>query len=68
MHNDKEELCKDMTCYVNQSWLAVNRLAENYERSMINKNPHKARQVKKPTHKKPNHGKTLKHPHMKGFF
>ena len=66
MHCNKEELRKDVKCYANPSWLAVEQQAENYECSMINKEPHKAGQVKKNAGKKSNQRKIPKHPHMKG--
>ena len=40
MHCNKEELRKDIKCYVNRSWLAVDRLAENNEPSMIDEEQH----------------------------
>ena len=52
MHCNKEELRKDIKRYRNPTWLAVKHLAENYERSMVNEEPHKVGQVKRQDNKK----------------
>ena len=54
-----------LSAHIIVSWLAE-RLAENYEPSMIVEELHKAGQVKKTAGRKPNTGKAPKHPHMKG--
>ena len=41
MHCNKEELRKDIKRYRNPTWLAVEQLAENYERSRVNEEPQK---------------------------
>ena len=56
MHCDKEEPRKHIKRYINPSWLAVERLAENYKRSMIDKEPHK---LKSPPGRNPTQGKHL---------
>ena len=66
MHYIEEELGKDIKHFVNPSWLVVERLAEKYERSMIDEEPHKAGQAKKNAGKIFNQGRMPKHPHMKG--
>ena len=52
MHCNKEELRKDIKRYKNQTWLAVQQLAENYERSMVDEEPHTVGQVKRQDNKK----------------
>ena len=52
MHCNKEELRKNIKRYRNPTWLAVEQLAENYERSMVYEEPHKVRQVKRQDNKK----------------
>ena len=52
MQCNKEELRKDIKRYRNPTWLAVEQLAENYERSMVNEEPHKVGQVKQQDNKK----------------
>ena len=52
MHCNKEELRKDIKRYRNPTWLAVEQLAENYERSMVDEEPHKVGQVKRQDNKK----------------
>ena len=52
MHCNKEELKKDIKRYRNPTWLAVEQLAENYKRSMVDKEPHKVGQVKRQDNKK----------------
>ena len=47
MHCNKEELRKDIKRYRYPTWLAVEHLAKNYERSMVDKEPHKVGQVKR---------------------
>ena len=67
MHCNRGELCKDIKQYVNPSWLAVEQLAENYERSVINEEPHEAGKLKKSaSKKKKKQGKMPKYLHMKG--
>ena len=41
MHCNNEELRKDIRRYRNPTWIAVEQLAENYERSIVNEEPHK---------------------------
>ena len=52
MHCNKEELRKDIKRYRNPTWLAVEQLAENYKRSMVDEEPHKVGQVKRQDNKK----------------
>ena len=52
IHCNKEELRKDIKRYRNPTWLAVEQLAEIYERSIVGKETHKAGQVKKQLDKK----------------
>ena len=52
MHCHKEELRKDIKRYRNLTWLAADKLSENYKRSMIDEEPHKASQVKEQLGKK----------------
>ena len=52
MHCNKEELRKDTKRYRNPTWIAVEQLAENYERSMDDEVPHKVGQVKQQDNKK----------------
>ena len=52
MHCNKEELRKDIKRYRNPAWLAVEQLAENYERSMVDEEPHKVGLVKQQDNKK----------------
>ena len=52
MHCNKEELRKDIKRYRNPTWIPVEQLAENYERSMVNEEPHKVGQVKQLENKK----------------
>ena len=52
MHCNKEELRKDIKRYRNPTWLAVEQLAENYKRSMVDEEPHKVGQVKWQDNKK----------------
>ena len=46
MHCNKEELRKDIKRYRNPTWLAVEQLTENYERSRVDEELHKVGQVK----------------------
>ena len=57
MHCNKEELRKDIKRYRNPTWIAVEQLTENYERSMVNEEPHKVGQVKRQDNKKKKKGK-----------
>ena len=52
MHCNKEELRKDIKRYRNPTRLAVEQLAENYERSMVDEVSHKVGQVKRQDNKK----------------
>ena len=60
MHCNKEELRKDIKRYRNPTWIAVEQLAENYERSMVDEEPDKVGQVKRQDNrkKKKGNGKT----------
>ena len=46
MHCNKEELRKDIKRYRNPTKLPLEQLAENYERSMVDKEPHEGRTTK----------------------
>ena len=52
MHCNKEELRKDIKRYRNPTWLVVEQPAKNYERSMVDEEPHKVVQVKQQMNKK----------------
>ena len=56
MHCNKEDLRKDIKRYRNPTWIAVGQLAENYERSMVNEEPHKVGQVKRQDNRKKKKG------------
>ena len=56
MHCNKEEQRKDKKRYRNPTWLAVEQLAENYKRFMVDKEPHKVGQVKRIDNKKKKEG------------
>ena len=69
---NNEELRKDIKRYRNPTWLAVKQLAENYERSMVDKEPHKVGQVKQQENEKKKKGNGKPNPNTqqlqrKGF-